>query len=459
MAKQPTTKRAAIYCRLSRKRGDERSASTERQEADCRKLAKAQGLTVAMVEVDDDRSAYSGKPRPGYEAVTEAVRSGAVDVVLAWAPDRLHRSPRELEDFVDLIESTGTEVVTVQGGRVDFTTPAGRMQARMLGNVARYESEHRSARTKRAHQQIAEEGRWAGGVRPFGYRPEAGGTLRVDPTEAAVIREAVARIIAGELVGSVANDFTRRGIPTVKGAQWRTATLRRIITSPTIAGRRVVGGEDAGPAQWPAIATAEEVAKVVAVLARGSHRGRVARVALLAGGRLTCERCAEPMHTAQRENGRRIYRCLTCFAQVAAEPLEELVSRVLVARLDSADLPAPAGGASSPVADDLAQLEDDLAALAADHGAGVVSRAEWMAARAPLLARRDAAQAVLTAAAGTAALDGLMGKGRASEVWPTLTLDRRQAVLDAMVSGVVVKRATRRGPGLDPNRVDIAWRA
>ena len=161
------------------------------------------------------------------------------------------------------------------------------------------------------------------------------------------------------------------------------------------------------------------------------------------------------MSTAKRSNGTRIYRCLTCFAQVTAEPLEELVTDALVARLDAADLPDVD---TLRPAVDLVGLEDQLAQLAADHGEGLIGRAEWIAARKPLLARIDTARSAAATASG-AALVGLAGRGRGSKAWPDLTLAQRQDVLDAMIEMVSIRRATRRGPGLDPDRVDVRWRA
>ncbi|MGZ6528310.1 MAG: recombinase family protein, partial [Actinomycetota bacterium] len=74
-----------------------------RQEADCRDLVARREWAVAGVYVDDDRSAYSGKPRPGYEELIADLKAGRINAVVAWHPDRLHRSPRELEDFIDLL--------------------------------------------------------------------------------------------------------------------------------------------------------------------------------------------------------------------------------------------------------------------------------------------------------------------------------------------------------------------
>ena len=77
------------------------------------------------------------------------IRAGTVDVVVAWAPERLHRS-RELEDFIELIEATGTAVETIKAGAWDVGTSHGRLVARMLGAVSCAESERTGERISRA---------------------------------------------------------------------------------------------------------------------------------------------------------------------------------------------------------------------------------------------------------------------------------------------------------------------
>src|SRR4051812_26648147 len=132
--------RVATYCRISDDR-EGQALGVKRQAEDCDALAKARGWTVAGRFVDNDISAYSGKTRPGYAQLLDAVRGGLVDGIVAWHPDRLHRSPRELEDFLTLVEQHGVAVETVQAGHWDLSTPSGRMTARILGSVARGESE------------------------------------------------------------------------------------------------------------------------------------------------------------------------------------------------------------------------------------------------------------------------------------------------------------------------------
>ena len=417
-------------------------------------------MTVVATLVDDDVSAYSGKRRTGYTELVDLITERQVDVVLAWAADRLHRAPAELERFIDLVNDAGVDVRTVQGGDVDLETASGRMMARMMGTVARYESEHRGARTQAAHEQIAQQGRWKGGKRPYGYTTTTErGMLVIVDDEADVIREAVARVLAGERVGSVASDLNRRGITGATGAPWTSTSLRGVISNGTIAGRRIYKGDDIGPAVWEPIVDPATATQLAATLGRGVKRGAAPRVALLSGSRLTCEACGGPMSSCRRSNNSRGYRCTTDFTNVAAEPLEALITESLLLRLDAAPIPRTHRTGKDKAGPSIEQLEADLAALADDHGAGRISRAEWMAARAPMTQRLDDARSALTDVVSRAALTGLTDRGAVRAAWPSLSLARRQAILDVLIESVTVKRTGPTGRGLNPERIDIRWRA
>ena len=152
-------KRAAIYCRISEDRAGA-GLGVERQREDCEALATRLGVDVIATYADNDVSAYSGKPRSGYLALLDAIRDGDVDLVLAWHEDRLHRSPRELEDYIDACQPRSVATSFVQAGDLDLLTASGRMTARIRGSVSRMESEHKSERVKRAQLQAAQAGKW-----------------------------------------------------------------------------------------------------------------------------------------------------------------------------------------------------------------------------------------------------------------------------------------------------------
>src|SRR5206468_10801675 len=124
MTKAGMTRLAAIYVRISRDREGVR-AGVRRQREDCERLCRDRGWEIVEVFEDDDRSAFLSKPRPAYLAMLDALKAGTVNTVVAWHPDRLHRSPTELEDFITVIELTRAEVETVQAGELDLATVAG----------------------------------------------------------------------------------------------------------------------------------------------------------------------------------------------------------------------------------------------------------------------------------------------------------------------------------------------
>lgn len=98
--------RAGIYARISSDReGD--GLGVNRQLEDCEQLAEQRGWAVAETYVDDDVSAYSGKARPEYARMLDDLRTGSINGVLVYHLDRLHRQPKELEEFFEVCEAAG----------------------------------------------------------------------------------------------------------------------------------------------------------------------------------------------------------------------------------------------------------------------------------------------------------------------------------------------------------------
>ncbi|WP_234442103.1 recombinase family protein [Streptomyces sp. NRRL S-1448] len=200
------TTRAAIYVRISQDRGGA-GLGIARQEEGCRALCARKGWDVVDVYPDNDVSAYSGAPRPKWQELLADINEGIVNAVVCWHVDRLTRSPRELEDVIDLADRHGLELATVSG-EIDLATPTGRMIARMLGAAARHEAEHKAERQQRQRRQAAEAGKVAGGgKRPFGYEDDR---ITLKKGEAEIVREGTRRVLAGESLSSICRDWQAR---------------------------------------------------------------------------------------------------------------------------------------------------------------------------------------------------------------------------------------------------------
>lgn len=221
---RPERRRAAIYARISMDRTGA-GLGVERQLQDCRALATDRRFDVVQVFSDNDISAYSGAKRPGYEGLLDLVRRGEVDVVIAWHVDRLHRSLADLETYIEACEPTSVSTLTVRAGDLDLSSASGRMMARVLGSIARHESEQKSERVRRARRQAAESGR-AHGRLGYGYDDQQ----RIIPAEAAVIREVADRTLRGETLMSIARDLNERKIPSPGAGGWVWQQVKRAVS-------------------------------------------------------------------------------------------------------------------------------------------------------------------------------------------------------------------------------------
>ncbi|MER6942556.1 recombinase family protein [Nonomuraea sp. NPDC000554] len=228
--------RCVIYVRISRDK-EGAGLGVKRQEADCRDLAQRMGWEVLELYVDNDISAYTGKPRPDYLRMLDDLKQGRADVVVAWHTDRLHRSMTELEEYIAACAPHEVVTHTVKAGLVDLSTPSGKMVARQLGAVAVYESEHKAERIKAKHLELAKSGKpTGGGYRPYGYRriydqpdpPRRIVRIEIVPEEADVIRECARRVLAGEALAGLCRDLNKRGIPTTSTGIWTARQVRSI---------------------------------------------------------------------------------------------------------------------------------------------------------------------------------------------------------------------------------------
>jgi len=461
---------AGIYCRIS----DDRAGAglgVMRQGEDGRAYCATRGWEVGDLYIDNDISAYSGRRRPEYERLLLDLAAGEINAVVAWHPDRLHRSPVELEAFIVLIEAAGAKVGTVRAGEYDLSNPTGRMSARIVGAVAKHESEHKAERIRRKIEELAAagEGR-GGGTRPFGFDADR---LTVNEPEAVLVREAALRVLAGETVRGLCTEWTARGVSTVTGKPWNPHVLKSMLISGRIAGLREHHGEVVAKAMWPAIITDVDHRRLRAILTDPSRRKNLGNArSYLLSGFVHCGQCGARMVARPRDDGRRRYVCAKgpgfsgCGgAYILADVLEEHVAAMVLEALDG---PALAEAMRAKRDDDatdeataaIVAAEAKLQELAEMWAADELSRAEWLVARNPVEARLEAAKRSLSRTRGTTALDGFVGGTEPLQVaWESRNFDQRRAIIAAVVDRVNIGPGRRGYNRFDPERVDVVWRA
>ena len=461
--------RAGIYARISSDREGE-ALGVQRQLEDCERLAVRKGWEVRERYVDDDVSAWSGRQRPEYERALEDLRAGVIDGLLVYDLDRLHRQPRELEAFIDLCAGLGLTNVASVSGDIDLTTADGQFQARILGAVAKKESDDKSRRIRRKHEELAEQGKVSGGgSRPYGYEADK---LTVRPVEAVVIEDCARRFLAGESVRAICVDLNRRGIVSGSGGKWSGQTLTRMLKSGRIAGQREHRGEIIATAEWPAIIALEQSTQIRARLADPERRTNKSARRYLLVRLLRCGQCGERLVARPRAGGQRRYACAKgpgfsgCGrTYVSAEPVEAWVTDITLAHLDSPELGEALAQRQAEVPEaarwqeEADQAQAQLDELAAAYGDREITMSEWRTARPPIEQRLTAARRQLAKVDRQAVLSGWVGNAvELADHWDSLDLTRQNALLSAVIDHVVVGAARRGYNRFDPSRLTTVWR-
>jgi site-specific DNA recombinase len=149
---------------------------------------------------------------------------------------------------------------------------------------------------------------------------------------------------------------------------------------------------------------------------------------------------------------------------IDAAQLEDLVTEMVMYRLDTPDLAEALRRDRDEADDDVVEAMDaDEAALeqlARDHYADrLIGRREFLAARAEIERRIEANRSRLARQRRGSLLEGLAGEGGVLRTaWPAMNLERRRAVIGAILERVEIAPGTRRMNRFSPERVNPIWR-
>jgi DNA invertase Pin-like site-specific DNA recombinase len=464
--------RAGLLLRISDDREGE-GLGVARQEKDCRDLATRKGHTIVDIFLENDTSAFKRSTtrlpdgstalrvvRPEFRRALTALATGDIEVLIAYDLDRVARDPRDLEDLIDVIESTGRAAVSVTGS-LDLSNDAGITMARVMVAVANKSSRDTARRIRRKNVELAEAGKVGnGGHRPFGYQRDR---CTVEPDEARELRWAYQQVLAGRALRSICHDWTARGVTTTTGRPWTVQALRYNLLSGRNAGLREHRRQIVGPAVWPAIIDRGTWDTVHAVLmARSQPPGANARKYLLSGF-LFCGRCGArlyPLRTSQTQRfGCKPTKDGGCGGiLVRYEPAEEHVVELLLSKIErEVDLaPHLPHDRTAELLVEIGREEARLTALAEAFADDPDSNPLELRAAGAKIRRRIADLRGQVAREQATARMPLPVDVRTE--WAGYDLMQRRELLGRVVERIVVHPAAVRGRSrFDPDRLDIRW--
>ncbi|NUL03564.1 recombinase family protein [Streptomyces lunaelactis] len=481
--------RAVIYCRISQDRTGA-GLGVDRQREDCEALAERNGWEVVETYVDNDLSAYSGKPRPGYRQMLSDLEQGLATVVIAWHTDRLHRSNKELEGYIDVSRLRGFNTHTVQGGIIDLSNSSGRMVARMVGAVATHESEHKAERVARARLQKAKAGAWGGGIRPFGWGVPTGERKtktdrntgeeievpvldmnKLVPEEAAAIETGTDMIVSGGSLYGWVKWLADKGLTTSRGNPIGHQDARDMLLRARNAGIAVYQGQEIGDGAWEPIVDEGRFRAVVAILSDPSRVTTPGPSPKWFGSliyRCGYEGCTQTVRCTK--SGGASHPSYRCIAQHGggrrADKLDDYIENLIIERLmrdDAQTLLLPGQDAVSAAAlqQESEQIRRRLTDMASLFGAGQMTMPQFTEASDVARAQLEGVTQQLARAATKDPLVPLVGAKDVRKVWKGMELDQRRAVLRELLDVTLRRPRPGRMPDgsyFDYEAIETRWK-
>ncbi|MDV8003861.1 recombinase family protein [Rhodococcus sp. IEGM 1318] len=449
MDKKQAPTRAIIYTRVSKdSAGTGRSVAE--QETECRAVCEREGWPVGEVLQDNDigASRWSGKDRPAYRRLAEVLRPG--DVLVTWEASRAQRDLTAYAELRDLCAALGV-LWNYKGRTHDLNVGADRFTTGLDALLAEREADEIRDRVLRALEANAAEGKPHGKI-AYGYRavrdPQSGliTAREIDPEAAGWIREMAERVLQGESLRAILKDVNPRA-----GMKWYSATISKMLRSPTLAGLRTYKGETL-PGNWEPILTMDEHKRLVTVLGdpgrRTSYRGTEPRY--LVSGIAVCGVCGGPCYVGMNHkkptyvcrNGGHVSRMVSDVDPVVIDKMIRIINQqrvnVFLFREDDGE-GRSTGNESAEWIAKAQLLQGRLDEFSESAATGEISKSEYLKISGSI--NKQIAEANAKAAETAVNSDPMLELlyREPEEVWESANIDQRRRFIRATVDVRILK--------------------
>ena len=138
-----TTKRCAIYCRVSTSTKDQ---TTENQFLELKSYCERMNYEIVKIYEDEVSGAKTREKRPAYNEMCQDAFLKKFDTIIGWDVSRFGRSMKEFVSFLADMDDKGINVVAVKNG-LDMGSSSGRMMMKLIGVLEEWNREMLIERT------------------------------------------------------------------------------------------------------------------------------------------------------------------------------------------------------------------------------------------------------------------------------------------------------------------------
>ena len=244
---------AVIYCRVSTEDQAENGTSLETQERAGYDFAERE-LRLPVLTVYRDEGISGAKfDRPGLQAALCDIREGRACALVSYDISRLSRDSEHQQRIKKIVRNAGATLKFCKGSFDD--TEEGDLAFGIMGQMADYERRLFRRRSMSGKRQRAEEGLQPCRTHsPFGYhivtkedvmsgRYPIGteGTYQVLSETAPWGSRIFEEFAEHGCISRIVRLLLDSRVPTVRGGEWRPATVRQILLNPVYKGKATFG--------------------------------------------------------------------------------------------------------------------------------------------------------------------------------------------------------------------------
>lgn len=198
--------------------------------------AKQDGITIRHVWFEQRSASKAHVKREEFDKATQAVIDGLSKTFYIQKTDRLsRRGMGHVGAVLDEFEKRAARIISVSEG-ID-SSKGGRSIFAFLSERARDEAKEITERTQGGVNAHKAEGKWPGGVTPYGLMsPRGSGVLVRNNDEYPTARRIAEMLLDGMTPAKIAFQLNEEKVPTRKGKKWRDQTVHSLAHSPSWAG-------------------------------------------------------------------------------------------------------------------------------------------------------------------------------------------------------------------------------
>jgi site-specific DNA recombinase len=221
--------RCGLYIRVSTEMQKERGESLDVQLRRLKAAVESKNWGVAEIYKDAGISAKNIN-RPEFARMMSDIEGGKIDVILCTKLDRLFRNTKDFIDTTEYFDKKNIKFVCLEAD-IDTTTASGRAFSAIRAVFGQLERETTGERVRDVMRSRAEQGKWNGGITPYGYFSKDK-QLIINDKEARVVRDIYNTYMQNRSIRNTVHRLNDDDKKTRDNKLWTLTSVRRILTNP-----------------------------------------------------------------------------------------------------------------------------------------------------------------------------------------------------------------------------------